>query len=65
MKYRRVLMKTNIPDIKRQANTVVAWRTQVYNSVAVDLTPLATLFPQANLGSACLVHLFPQSCGEV
>ena len=58
-------MRETFPDIKRQANTVVAWKTRVYSSVAVDLTPVATLFPQTNLASACLVHLFPLTSGNV
>ena len=56
---------SNHPDIKRQANTVVAWKTRAYSSVAADLTPLSALFPQTNLASACLVHLFPPSSGTV
>ena len=57
-------MSSPIPDIKRQANTVVAWKTKVYSSVSVDLTPMAVMFPQTNLASACLVHLFPVSAGN-
>ena len=65
VKGRTILMRSTFLDIKRQANTVVAWKTRAYTSVAVDLTPLSTLFPQTNLASACLVHLFPPSSGNV
>ena len=60
-----ILMRATFLDIKRQANTVVAWKTRVYSSVAVDLAPVATLFPQTNLASACLVHLFPLTSGNI
>ena len=60
-----VLPRSTLPDIKRQANTVVAWKTRVYSAVSVDLAPMAALFPQTNLASACLVHLFPLTTGNV
>ena len=51
------------PDVTRSANTCIAWNTYVYTATPVDLLPVALLFPQTNLISSCMVHLWPKNSG--
>ena len=49
--------------VSRSANTCIAWNTHVYSATSVDLAGVASLFPQTNLASACMVHLWPRTAG--
>ena len=51
------------PDVERSANTCIAWNTHIYRATPVDLSGVAKLFPQTNLGSTCMVHLWPKNSG--
>ena len=51
------------PDVTRSANTCIAWNTFVYSATPVNLFPVAMLFPQTNLISSCMVHLWPKNPG--
>lgn len=51
------------PEVTRSANTCIAWNTYVYSATPVDLVPVAMLFPQTNLISSCMVHLWPKNSG--
>jgi len=48
-------------DVARSASTCVAWNTYIYSATPVDLCPVSKLFPQTNLASACMVHLWPKN----
>ena len=53
------------PDVSRSASTCIAWNTYIYTATPVDLTGVAKIFPQTNLASACMVHLWPKTSGEL
>jgi len=56
---------TKSTDISRQPNSCVAWKTSIYRATLVDLTPIAQLFPQTNVDSSTMVHLWPKVSGAV
>ena len=67
---------TKSTNLNRQPNSCVAWKVQsqfkifsyskkvsqtnTYKSNLVDLAPFARLFPQTNIDSCTMVHLWPK-----